>query len=135
MTDYPITEIVGISRDQARLLAESGIQSSGDLLAYCYNRRTRESTASLTGLDPALLRRWTNMADLLRVGGLTPPAAELLEAAGVTSVLELRNWDADHLVAKIQRILAARGSADRPPSETLASEWVAVARQLTLIVQ
>ena len=55
--------------------------------------------AAETGIDEAKVLKWTNMADLMRIKGVGEEYSELLEAAGVDTVKELRNRNAKNLAA------------------------------------
>ncbi|MFT5175412.1 MAG: nucleotidyltransferase/DNA polymerase involved in DNA repair [Gammaproteobacteria bacterium] len=48
------------------------------------------------------------MSDLMRVSGIGQEFSELLEAAGVDTVKELRNRNADNLAAKMAEVNAQK---------------------------
>ena len=50
------------------------------------------------------LLKWANMADLMRISGVGAEYSELLEAAGVDTVKELRNRNAENLAAKMAEV-------------------------------
>lgn len=62
----------------------------------------RESIVAGTGLDPKNVLGWVNAADLLRIEGMTPDWAELLEQSGVDTVKELRGRVAENLQKKLE---------------------------------
>ena len=57
-----------------------------------------------------------NHADLLRVVGVSPDAAELLEAAGVDSVPELAQRNVENLVTALAETNEARNLVRQVPS-------------------
>jgi predicted flap endonuclease-1-like 5' DNA nuclease len=55
------------------------------------------------GLDETQLLKWANMADLMRISGVGEEYSELLEAAGVDTVKELKQRKAENLAARMER--------------------------------
>ncbi len=72
--------------------------------------------AKETGIDEKLILKWTNHADLFRVPGIGSEFSELLEAAGVDTVKEFRNRNAENLHAKMQEVNEAKKLVRRLPS-------------------
>jgi predicted flap endonuclease-1-like 5' DNA nuclease len=94
---YKIQEIEGIGPAYAEKLAAADIDSTADLLKLCCDARGRKATAEKTGVSESQLLKWANMADLMRISGVGSEFSELLEAAGVDTVKELRNRNAENL--------------------------------------
>ena len=97
MSSYPIASIEGIGPAFAAKLKAAGIKSTGDLLVRGKDPKGRKEIATATGLDESRILKWTNMADLMRIKGVGEEYSELLEAAGVDTVKELRNRNAANL--------------------------------------
>ena len=72
--------------------------------------------AAETGISEKLILRWTNHADLFRIQGIGPQFAELLEAAGVDTVKELRHRVPANLEKRITEVNEARNLTGRVPS-------------------
>ena len=70
------------------------------------------------------------MADLMRVSGIGPQFSELLEAAGVDTVKELRTRRAETLAEKMAEVNAAKKLARTSPSSTVVKNWIADANSL-----
>ena len=87
---YRIDEIEGIGKTYAGKLAAAEIRRTDDLLEKCGSAAGRREVARTTGLSEAQLLEWTNMADLMRISGVGEEYSELLEAAGVDTVKELK---------------------------------------------
>ena len=68
------------------------------------------------------------MADLMRVKGVGEEYSELLEAAGVDTVKELRNRRADNLAAKMAEVNADKKLVRQVPSESQVTKWVEQAK-------
>ena len=127
---YTITEIEGIGPSFAKKLSKAGITNTDHLLAQCATRSGRKSTAEKTGCTEAQLLKWANMADLMRISGVGEEYSELLEAAGVDTVKELRNRRADNLAAKMAEVNAAKKLVRQTPSESQVTKWVEQAKTL-----
>ena len=94
----------------------------------------RKSTAETTGLSEAELLKFTNMADLMRIKGVGEEYSELLEAAGVDTVKELRNRRADNLTAKMAEVNEAKKLVRSLPAEKTVQGWVDHAKTLDPLV-
>jgi predicted flap endonuclease-1-like 5' DNA nuclease len=131
---YPIETIEGIGPLHAGQLAPVGVKTTQDLLAHCASPAGRKKTAEATGLSEALLLKWTNMADLMRVKGVGEEYSELLEVAGVDSVRELKHRVAAHLHAKMVEVNEAKKLVRQLPSLSSVSEWIEQAKTIPAVV-
>lgn len=127
---YKITEIEGIGPKYAEALSNAEITSTDHLLEQCGSRAGRKTTADATGLTEAQLLKWTNMADLMRISGVGEEYSELLEAAGVDTVKELKMRRADNLTAKMAEVNETKKLVRSVPSETQVEKWVEQAKSL-----
>lgn len=115
---YNIIDIEGIGEAQGAKLKAAGINTVEDLLDRCAASKGRKALAEETGISEKLILKWTNHADLFRINGVGPQFAELLEAAGVDTVKELRHRKADNLAAKMEEVNETRHLTRRVPSPT-----------------
>ena len=83
-----------------------------------------------TGLTESQLLKWANMADLMRISGVGEEYSELLEAAGVDTVKELKMRRADNLAAKMKEVNEAKKLTRQTPSESQVEKWVEQAKTL-----
>jgi predicted flap endonuclease-1-like 5' DNA nuclease len=132
--NYPIAEIEGIGSAYGKKLAAAGITNTKTLLDRCASAKGRREVAGATGLDDGQLLKWANLADLMRISGIGKQFSELLEAAGVDTVKELRNRRADNLAAKMKEVNAAKKLTRTTPSEKQAAAWVAQAKNLPPLI-
>lgn len=121
---YKMEEIEGIGPAYARKLSETGISTTDDLLAQCCEAAGRKKISNKTGISESLILKWSNHADLMRVSGIGPQFAELLEAAGVDTIKELRSRNADNLAAKIREVNDARKLAKTAPAMSVVEGWI-----------
>ena len=127
---YPIKDIQGIGPVYADKLAAAKIETTDDLLAKCCNPAGRKATAAATGLDEKLLLKWSNLADLMRISGVGPQFSELLEGAGVDTVKELRNRNAENLAKAMGEVNERKRLAKTAPAATSVEKWIAAAKNL-----
>ena len=129
-----IESIEGIGPMTGTKLRKAGVKSVRTLLERAGTKRGRNELAAATGLNQKQLLRCVNMADLFRIKGVASQYAELLEAAGVDTVKELRNRNADNLAAKMAEVNGKRRLVRSVPSSTVVAKWVAQAKQLQPMV-
>ncbi len=85
-----IIDIEGVGEVYAQKLQDAGIKTVEDLLEHGATPKGRDQIAEKTGISGALILRWVNHADLIRIVGVAEQFGELLEASGVDSIPELR---------------------------------------------
>jgi len=127
---YKIDEIEGIGPAYRAKLAEAGIRSTSELLESCSHAKGRKDVSSRVGLSEKLLLEWSNMADLMRVNGIGPQTAELLEAAGVDTIKELRNRNALNLAIRIRQVNASKKLTKSTPSTSRLESWISEAKSI-----
>jgi predicted flap endonuclease-1-like 5' DNA nuclease len=125
---YAIQEIEGIGPSYGEKLASAGIKTTDDFLKHCCDAKGRSSIAEKTGLSGSLLLNWANKADLMRISGVGPQYSELLEAAGVDSVKELRHRNAENLAKKMAEVNALKKLARTSPATSIVDRWIAQAK-------
>ena len=130
MSSYAISDIEGIGPKFAEKLKKSGIRSTAKLLDKAKDPKGRKAVAEETDIDISKILKWANMADLMRVRGVAEEYSELLEAAGVDTVKELRNRNAKNLAAKMAEVNAERKLVRLVPSEKSVTKWVDHAKTL-----
>lgn len=86
------------------------------------------------GISGKLILKWANHADLIRIHGVGPQFAELLEAAGVDTVKELRHRKAENLVAKLEEVNAEKNLVNRVPSLAEVTKMIAEAGELEVVM-
>ena len=125
-----IEVIEGVGPGVAAKLAEAGVSSVEDLLTKGRTKTQREALAGATEIGEGSILKFVNHADLMRINGVGPQYAELLEAAGVDTVAELAQRNAENLAAKLDEINAAKNIANATPGESSVQKWVEEAKAL-----
>lgn len=127
---YKIDEIEGIGPAYKEKLNGAGIGTTDDLLDSCCDKKGRAAMAEKTGLSEGQLLKWANMADLMRISGVGEEYSELLEAAGVDTVKELRNRNAENLAAKMAEVNEEKKLTRAVPAASQVEKWVEQAKTL-----
>ena len=127
---YKIIDIQGIGPVYAEKLIGIGIETVDQLLEKGADAKGRQAIEEATGIRHDLVLTWVNHADLFRVKGVGPQFSELLEAAGVDTVKELRNRNAANLAAKMAEVNEAKHLCRRTPVEKEVAKFIALAKEL-----
>lgn len=127
---YSIVDIEGIGKSYAQKLQKVGIRTTAALLERAKDPKGRKALASESGIDESRILKWANMADLMRIKGIGEEYSELLEAAGVDTVKELRNRKVANLTAKLAEVNATKKLVRQLPSEKRVASWIEQAKAL-----
>ena len=131
---YKIIDIQGVGDVYAQKLTAAGIITVDDILAKGKTPKGRKELEEATGISGKLILTWVNHADLFRVKGIGPQFSELLEAAGVDTVKELKTRRADNLVAKMKEVNEAKHLTKVVPTEAQIQEMIDQAKELEPMV-
>jgi len=125
-----LVTIEGVGASHEAKLKKAGVGSPAKLLSVCGTKKGRQQIAEATGISEKLILTWTNHADLMRIKGIGGEYSELLEAAGVDTVPELAQRNADNLHAKMAEVNAKKKLVRQlAPAKTIA-DWVKQAKKL-----
>lgn len=127
---YPIIEIEGVGAVYAEKLKTAGITTTEGLLERAKSPKLRKELAAATGIDETRILKWANMADLMRIKGVGEEYSELLEAAGVDTVKELKARVPANLTKAMAEANAKRKLVRALPTESMVEKWVAQAKEL-----
>ncbi len=131
---YRIEEIEGIGPSYAKKLAAAKISTTRDLLKLCCSRKGRKDVCESTGVSEKQLLKWANLADLMRISGIGRQYSELLEAAGVDTVKELRNRNAVNTAKKMAEVNAEKKLTRRTPPTSQVENWIDQAKKLDPVI-
>lgn len=129
-----IDYIEGIGPKNATKLRKAGIRTTEALLKRGATRAGRRELAERSGLSEKMVLEWVNRADLMRVKGIGSEYSDLLEAAGVDTVKELRRRNAESLTLKMTTVNDASRLVRRLPTESMVAGWIQHASSLDPIV-
>jgi predicted flap endonuclease-1-like 5' DNA nuclease len=131
---YKLAKIEGIGESYSQKLKDVGFITTAHLLEHGATPEGRKAIVDKTGLSDKLVLRWVNMADLFRIKGVGEEYSDLLEAAGVDTVVELAQRNPENLILKIQAAQAEKKLVRRVPSIKQVTKWVEQAKTLPRIV-
>ena len=125
-----ILDVEGIGPIYAKKLVAAGIKTTEDLLETAGGPEGRKMLADKTGISEKNLLEWVNLSDLMRIKGVGEEYSDLLEEAGVDTVVELATRNPDNLCAKIMEINNTKKLVRRPPTPANIKSWVEQAKTL-----
>ena len=125
-----LTEIEGVGIVNAKKLLKAGVRSTDGLLKKGGTPKGRKEIAQAAGIDGKLILQWVNHVDLFRIKGVGSEFADLLEAAGVDTVVELSKRDAKKLVAVLGEVSMKQNLTNRVPGDKQVKNWIAQAKKL-----
>jgi hypothetical protein len=129
---YPLTDIEGIDAEVVAILKTVGIRSTERLLEAASTVKARKVLAIKTGFDEKQLLCWANVADRMRVRGISKEYSGLLQAAGVDTVKELKYRNPANLAKAIAEANRKRKMVRLLPSEKVVERWIGHAKTLPL---
>ncbi len=97
---YKVIDIEGIGPTYAEKLNNIGIQTTSNLLESGATPAGRKELSEKTEISPKLILKWVNISDLFRIKGIGEEYSDLLEEAGVDTVVELSHRNAVNLHAQ-----------------------------------
>lgn len=130
MASYSIAEMRAIGPFYAGKLKAVGIRSTAKLLERARTPKGRRQLAEASGIAPENILNWANLADLMRVPGIAGDYAELLAAAGVDTVKELKRRNVTNLVARLKLVNEQKKMVELLPSEKRVARWIEQANAL-----
>lgn len=125
----PVEDIEGVGEVLGRKLREAGVRTTRELLQAA----AKEGIAALaarTGIDAKRLSAFVHMAELMRIDGIGPQAAELLVAAGVEGLAGLAREDAEALARRVREVNAQHPRTTLVPTAARLARWIAEAKRL-----
>ena len=132
---YKITDIEGVGPAYGTKLAKADIKTTADLLSKCATPAGRKKVAAAAGISEGQILKWTNLADLMRISGVGPQFSELLEAAGVDTVKELRNRNAANLATAMAEVNGVKKLTRVSPAARTVGSWVKAAKSMDPVIK
>ena len=130
-----LVDIEGIGAVQAEKLQEAGVRSTTALLKHGAKAKGRKELAAATNIDERKILKWVNHADLFRVRGIGSEYSDLLEAAGVDTVPELKQRNAKALYETLVRVNEAKKLVRKMPTADQVGEWIKQAKSLARLIE
>ena len=129
---YPVSNIPNMEPDAVDRLKSFGIRTTARLLDAAKNPKGRKLLAGQTGIDEKRILNWANSADRMRIKGIGAEYSELLRAAGVDTVKELKYRNPGRLAEAMAAANAKNKLARVLPSPRAVERWVEQAKRIQL---
>ncbi len=130
-----IIDIEGIGPALAAKLQKAGVRSTKALLDRAGSAKGRKELAAAIGVDDSRLLQWVNHADLFRVRGIGSEYSDLLEAAGVDTVPELKQRNANALYEALVTTNEKKKLVRKLPTKNQVADWIKQAKSLSRVVE
>ena len=131
---YKFEDIEGIGRAYGSKLSKAGFNATDDLLKQCGSAKGRRQVAAASGLDEGQLLNGPTWPISCASAGIGKQFSELLEAAGVDTVKELRTRRADNLATKMKEANAAKKPTRATPTERQVAGWIDQAKSMAPMI-
>jgi predicted flap endonuclease-1-like 5' DNA nuclease len=125
-----LLDVEGIGPVYADKLKKAGVPTLEALLEQCATPAGRKAVAEKSGIGHDYILKWANHADLFRIKGVAEEYSELLEAAGVDTVVELAKRNAQNLHQALVQTNARKKLVRRLPTAGQVANWIAQAARL-----
>lgn len=126
--------IKGIGPVYAEKLKGAGIESPQAMLDACATREGRDALEKKTGISHKLILKWTHEAEFYRIKGIGQQYAYLLDATGVSTVLELAQRNPEHLYEAVVAVNQEKNLVHEVPSLNQITSWIDQAKELPRVV-
>ena len=130
-----LIDIEGLGVKNTAKLNKAGIRSVEALLKKGASDKGRKEIAAATKITPTLILEWVNRADLYRIKGVGSQYSDLLEKAGVDTVVELSKRVADNLYKKMVEVNKAKNLVNGMPGVKQVKNWIDQAKKLPRVVK
>lgn len=129
-----LLEIEGVGAVYQQKLKAVGVGSTEKLLELGGTPKGRKDLAEKSGIGDALILEWVNHADLFRIKGVASEYSDLLEEAGVDTMVELSKRVPKNLYEKMLEVNEAKKLVRKMPVEKQVADWVDQAKKLPRLV-
>jgi len=131
----PIKEIEGIEPVYAKKFADMGIHTVHALVLKGCTISGRKELAEKIGVSETAILEWVNLADLFRIKGIREEHSNLLEEAGVDTVVKLSNSVPENLHARLKEVNELMKLVGRLPSLYTVKKWIEEAKKLPRVIE
>ena len=125
-----LLDVEGIGPVNAEKLKRAGVGSTDSLLSIGGTPAGRKDLAAKSGISDKLILEWVNHVDLFRIKGVGEEYADLLEEAGVDTVVELAQRKAANLLKTMTDVNAKKNLVNKMPALSQVEAWIAQAKKL-----
>ena len=127
--ETPIIEIEGIGKKYGTKMETAGILDVESLIGL--DRNGIKELAKKTKISEKLIDKWAEHADLMRIGGIGPEYAELINEIGIDSVKEFAQRNPNNTLERIVKLDKEKPDMfRRPPTLSMIEDWIEEAKKI-----
>ncbi|MFX0041899.1 MAG: DUF4332 domain-containing protein [Candidatus Hodarchaeota archaeon] len=127
--ETPIIELEGIGKKYGKTLEKAGVSKVENLLLLDADKV--EELVGKTKISKKLIDKWAEHADLMRIGGVGPEYADVLNQIGIDSVKEFAQRNPENTLERIMELDKKKPDVFRkPPRLEDIKDWIAQAKEL-----
>ncbi len=130
-----LEDVEGIGPKYAEKLRAIGISNTDQFLETASTPKGRKELAEKADISEKLILEWANHLDLFRIKGVASEYADLLEEAGVDTVVELAQRNAANLYQKLIEVNEAKKLVRKMPVQSQVEDWIEQAKKLPRMLQ
>lgn len=130
-----LSKIEGIGSVNEAKLKAAKVGTVEGLLKMGATTKGRADLETASGISQKLILEWVNSADLLRIKGVGGQYADLLEEAGVDTVVELAGRVPENLHKAMLEVNTQKNLVNRPPNAKMVKNWISQAKKLRRVVE
>ncbi|MBY9014636.1 MAG: DUF4332 domain-containing protein [Candidatus Lokiarchaeota archaeon] len=127
--ETPIIELEGIGKKYGKTLEAAGFLDVESLIGL--DRDGIKKLAEKTKISEKLIDKWAEHADLMRIGGIGPEYAEVINEIGIDSVKELAQRNPNNTLDRIVKLDKEKPDMYRkPPTLQMIEDWIEEAKKI-----
>ena len=127
--ETPIIEIVGIGKNYVKTMEIAGFLDVESLIGL--DRDGIKKLAEKTKISEKLIDKWAEHADLMRIDGIGPEYAEVINEIGINSVKEFAQRNPNNTLDRIMKLNKEKPNMfRRPPTLTMIKDWIKEAKSI-----
>ena len=125
----PLIDIEGIGDTYSKTLEKAGFSFVENLVSL--DKDGIKGLAVKTKISEKLIDKWAEHADLMRIGGVGPEYAEVLNEIGIDSVKECAQRNPKNTLNRIMKLDKEKPDVfRRPPTLKMIEEWIEEAKKI-----
>ena len=127
---YALIRFKTLPEDDRQALKKAGIRNTAKYIEMAKTPADRKALAEKSGLSPEKILRYANMFDMMRLKGVAEENSDLLEAAGVDTIKELRHRKPQNLYDALKELNGDnKRFVKQVPSLNSVARWIEQAKK------
>lgn len=131
-SEYDLEDVDLVSPEMVQSLNTEGVRTTLDLLKQLLTSEQRSAFAARAQLDETSVKELAIRLELMQLAGIGAKAAALLNAAGVTSCVDLASRDAATLLELLLATNAEKAITGKDPDQLVVADWIEKAKTASI---